>query len=56
MRIRLSLSLDIERRRDPEPEQHEHRDNDGTLVERAEPHRIGFVPEHERRDPDERAR
>lgn len=54
MRIRLALTLSIERRRDPEPEQHEHRDNDGTLSERAEPHRVGFVPFHER--PDERAR
>lgn len=53
MRIRLSVTLDIERRRDDAPERHEHRDNDGTLVERAEPYPVGFTPADGRSGPRE---
>lgn len=54
MRIRLALTLEVTReRRASSIDEHEHRDTEA-LVERAEPHPIGFVPTHEL--PDERAR
>lgn len=46
IRIRLSAALEVTRspRRGDAIDEHEHRDND-TLVERAEPHPLGFTRE-----------
>jgi hypothetical protein len=40
--------------KEKEPEKFEHRDNDGTLVETAAPHPVGFVPRHEMKPEDRR--